>query len=219
MNLKFFLLALLVSYSVTMLNAQENPAKIHPMFGGSVGIGYELLSGNMSNYIKNPFTLPITFDMLYKNLLIQVNLDAGYSKLKSSINFPDGLSWNKGDNAWHNYVGGNIGYGIINNDHIIISPVIGYAYKYISKTWWATSDITKHEPEGNYLNVAAIVDFKLKKMENGNNKGKYAGYSGLRITIGSYIELGDTRPYPQYYNGSTFYFSIGAPILSAFKAK
>lgn len=219
MKLKFFLLALLISCSVTSLNAQENSTKIRPMFGGSIGLGYEVLTGDISNYFKKPLVLPLSLEMLYKNFLIQLNLDGGYSKVKSTISFPDGSSWSKSDNAWHNYTGGNIGYGIINNERYIIIPVIGYAYKYIDKKFWNASDIAEHEPEGNYFNVAAIIDFKLKSMENGNNRGKYAGYTGLRITIGAYIELGDVKPYPQYYNGSSVYFSIGAPILSVFKAK
>ncbi len=218
-KIKFFLLALIISCSATFLNAQENSDKIRLMYGGSAGIGYEVLTGDISNYIKNPFMLPISLDLMKKNLLIQLNLDGGFSKVKSTMNFPDGLSWNESDNAWHNYIGGNIGYGIINNENYIIIPVIGYSYKYISKKWWASSDIVQHEPEGNYLYAAAIIDFKLKKMESGNNKGKYAGYTGVRVTLGAYIGLGDAKPYPEYYNGSTVYFSIGIPVLSVFQNK
>jgi hypothetical protein len=216
----FFALATLLGlqqiYAQEKIDEQQ-PEKIKALFGGSLSIGYGQMTGNISDNIGNQFMLPLTGEILYKNLVFQLNLDAGFSKVKKTMEFPDGKSWNDGDNAWHNYFGGNIGYGIINNEKMLIAPYIGYAWGYVSEKWWGVSDIYEHEPDGNFINIGAYIDLKRKKIESGANTGKYAGYNGIRITIGAYIPTGDVKPYPELYNGSTIYFTVGLPAFSTLK--
>lgn len=215
-------LALVSIFCLQQVNAQQKvkenpPQKVKALFGGNISIGYGVLTGNISEYIGNPFMLPLSAEVLYKGFLFQINIDGGFSKVKKTMTFPDGTSWNDGDQAWHNYFGGGLGYGIINNEKMMVAPVLGYANAYISKKWWGASDIAKHEPSVNYLNVAAFIDLKRKTTDSGANTGKYAAYSGVRVTLGAYIALDDTSPYPEYYNGSSIYFSVGIPVFSKWK--
>ena len=193
---------------------EQPPEKVKVLVGGSVSVGYGQMTGDISDNIGNQFMLPLTGDILYKNLVVQLNLDEGFSKVKKTMMFPDGKSWEDGDNAWHSYFGGNIGYGIVNNEKMLIAPYVGYAWGDVSEKWWGQSDISEHEPDGNFINVGAFIDLKRKIAESGANRGKYAGYSGIRITVGAYIPAGDIEPYPELYNGSTIYFTVGLPIFN-----
>ncbi len=214
MKSKFiYLPVLFLVLSQLNLNAQEKGEKIKPLLGGSASIGYGIMTDNISEYVNNELLLPITFDLIYKNFVFQINLDGGYSKIKKSMEFDDGKKWHEGDNAWHNQAGVNLGYGILNNDKIIVSPYVGYSLGLISKKWLGASDISEHEPSCNYLNTGIFVDIKKKRSDKGANKGKYAPYSGIRFTLGAYVHLGDEKDYPQYFNGSIVYLSVGIPLF------
>jgi len=214
--MKKLILFVLFVFAFQQIDAQETE-KMKALFGGSVSVGYGVMTGNISDYIGNPFMLPLSGEILYKNLYVQLNLDAGFSKVKKTMTFSDGSSWEDGDQAWHNFFGGNIAYALINNEKMAIAPVVGYAHGYISSKWWGQSDIVDHEPSANYLNVAVFYDMKRKLNESGANTEKFAAYQGIRFTIGAYIAMGDADPYPELYNGSTIYFSVGFPAFSAWK--
>ena len=183
-------------------------AEVKTLWGGSASVSYEVFSGNISNYIKNPIALPITIDMMHKNIVLQLYLNGGFSKIKNTMTFPDGSSWNKGENAWHDFLGFNLGYSVYNTTKVRITPQVGYGFTLISKKWWSGSDIAKHEPSVYNFNFSLCIDIKRNPGLN-----KFAPYTGMRITIGAFINAADAGPYPEYYNGNSFYFSLGVPIL------
>ena len=221
-NINKKLLGLLL-FSLLFLNpanAQQNTytaiKTAKPMYGGYIGLGYNVLSGNLSEYFKNPFSLPITIDFVYKRLGLQMNLDGAWGKIKKTMVFEDSLSWNKGDNAFHSGLGFNIGFSVYNSKKLRITPIAGYSFNYISKKWWNSSDISKYEPESNVLNIGLLFDFKEAFMSSAASTGVYDQYAGLRISAGVYLPLSDNDMYPQYYDGSMIYLSFGIVALSFF---
>lgn len=184
-----------------------------PLFGAFVGLGYAVLSGNISEYVNNPFLLPITCDFVYKGFVAQLNLDAGYSRVKKTMFFADGSSWREGGDVWHNAIGANVGYSVINNLNFRVTPLVGYAYTYLSLKWWGPSEISSNEPNYHNLTVGLIFDFKnVFGEENAELDGKE--YVGLRVSAGAYVPMGDSDVYPNYFNGTTIYISVGVVNLS-----
>ena len=187
-----------------------------PLFGGNFAIGYGILTEEMGQYFTYPFLLPITGDFVYKRLVVQLNLEAGFSKVRQTMIFGDSTRWNKGDNAFHSALGFNLGVSIINTTDLRITPVIGWANILISKKWWGSSDISKHEPQTNYFNFALLTDLK-KIYSSGRtySSNKYDGYGAIRFTAGVYLPLEENKNYPGYYNGSFWYLSVGIAYMAA----
>jgi len=211
MRKNYFISLVIICFALvaTQIKAQDSTTtKVKTLWGGSASVSYSVFTGNISDNIKNPISLPITFDMIHKNLIVQLYLDGGFSKIKNTMSYDDGSSWNEGDNAWHDFLGLNVGYSVYNSTKLRITPQVGYGLVMISKKWWAVSDIAKHEPEIYNLNLSLCFDIKLKTGEN-----KFSPYSGIRVTLGTYINTADASPYPELYNGDVFYFSVGVPVL------
>jgi len=208
---KVFVLILFSLMLLTNIFAQEN-VNNKPLIGGYVGVGYGILTGNISDYISNPFIVPLTGDIIYKGFVGQINLDAGFSKVNKTMKFDDGTSWNDGDGAYHNAIGVNLGYSVFNNNNVRVTPLVGYAFSYISKKWWGSSDISQNEPEYNMWNFALIFD--IKNIFNSDKSGDNPEYVGLRITAGVYLPMSEADMYSEYYDGSTIYFSVGVVNLS-----
>ena len=214
----FSMFVLFILLSISQVTAREKTSdeniKNKPLFGAYVGAGFEILSGNISEYINNPFMLPITGDFVYKGFTAQLNLDGGYSTVKKTINFNDGSFWEEGSSVWHNLIGVNVGYAVFENENLRVTPLAGYAFTYLSKNWWTSSEIAENEPEWHSINAGLIFDLKNVFSSKKSNSDK-PGYWGLRIAAGAYIPMGDTNVYPNYYNGTTIYFSVGVVNLSA----
>ncbi len=211
MSKKFTIILIMIILSIESfeIKAQDSTGtKVKTLWGGSASISYSFLSGNISDYINNPITLPITFDMMHKNIVLQLYLDGGFSKVKKTMIFPDKSAWNDGDNVWHDYLGFNVGYSVYNTTKLRITPLVGYGLALLSKKWWAVSDISIHEPEIYNLNLSISFDIKRNSGPN-----KFSPYNGIRISIGTYINTADASPYPEYYNGDSFYISLGIPIM------
>jgi hypothetical protein len=210
------ILIVTILFAFSSLLAQNNATDTPPqksgnlLVGGFGSIGYGVLTGNASEYFNNPILLPLTGDLIYKNFMFQLNLDAGYSKVSKSMAFENGKGWNEGDDAWHNVLGANVGYSLYNNSSLRVTPFAGYAYQYISKTWWDPSDISDYEPSNNSINAGILFD--LKNIISGKNSDNL-DYLGLRISVGAYIPF-DVKLYPQYYDGTTIYLSVGIVTLS-----
>ena len=215
--LGFILLPILLT---TPLKAQQNINEsvltAKPMYGGYIGIGYNILSGNISEYFNNPISLPITIDFVYKRLMLQMSLDGAWGTVKKTMVFDDSLMWNKGDNAFHSGLGFNIGFSVYNSKKLRVTPVAGYSFNYISKKWWNSSDISKYEPESNILNIGLLFDLKNVIMSSNSAAGVYDQYAGMRITAGVYLPLSDNDLYPKYYDGSMIYLSVGIVSLNFF---
>ncbi len=219
-----FLMVLLTVFQVKNSMAQKDTTvniqdKYKMLFGGSLSLGYGFMTSNVSEYIGNQLMLPLTAEMVYKNIALQLNMDGGWSKVKKDMVFADGQKWSSDDNAWHNYFSLNLSYAVVSNEKLLLAPYLGYASGYSKKIWWGESDISKHEPNAYYINVGVYFDLKRKLQQEGLNVGRYAGYDGLRLTIGAYIPTADIMPYPNYYNGAVVYVSIGATGLSLRKKK
>ncbi|NOX19176.1 MAG: hypothetical protein GXO87_12955 [Chlorobi bacterium] len=205
---------LIVLASITFgQETADQSAKDKPLFGAYIGIGYAVLSGNLSDYVNNPFILPITGDFIYKGFVAQLNVDAGYSRVKKTMFFNDGSSWREGGDVWHNALGVNVGYGVFNNMNLRVTPVVGYAYSYLASKWWGTSEISNNEPDTHNLTVGLLFDLKnvfSKKSAESDD----SDYLGLRISAGAYIPMSDADVYPNYFNGATIFISVGIINLS-----
>ncbi len=180
------------------------------LWGGFASLGYAGFTGNMSDYFSGQITLPITFDYSYKNLLIQINLDAGYGKVSKTLTFSDGSQWKEGENVWSNALGMNIGFSPYQTSGFRLTPYVGYANFYMAKYWWSSSEIRAFEPSNYYYNMGILLDFKKVFASTGN---KYDGYGAIRVSIGYYMSAQDDDAYPQYYNGSVFYLSVGVAVV------
>ena len=219
-QLFLFLLLFLSALSEAQVNSDFAKGRKYqsakPLFGGNFSIGYGFLTEELGQYFTHPFLLPITGDFVYKNLTLQLNLDAGFSKVRQTMVFEDGSRWNKGDNAFHSTIGLNLGFSIFNTTKLRITPLVGWANIYISKKWWGSSDISEYEPHANYLNIALITD--LKKIYAGGktySNNQYEGYGAIRLSAGVYMPLQEYQSYPNYYNGYIWYFSVGIAYLAA----
>lgn len=207
--LLLFLFMLFINLNLFAQDSNES-TKSEMLAGGFGSLGYGFLTGNVSEYINNPILLPITGDFVYNNFVAQINLDAGYSTVAKTMEFSDGSSWNKGDNVFHDMYGLNVGYSVFNNSNLRITPLVGYGSNFLSKKWWAKSDIAAHEPRTYNMNITLLVDFKnaFSPDRKGND------YFGLRVSFGAYIPTGDASVYPEFYNGTTIYLSVGVISLT-----
>jgi hypothetical protein len=189
--------------------AQEDSEKKNILVGGFASIGYGITTGNASEYFNNQILLPLTGDVVYKNLVAQLNLDGGYTTVAKTITFDDGKRWNEGDNVFSNAFGINVGYILYNSSDICFTPLIGYAHTYSSKKWWGASDIVEHEPSSNTVNVNLLLDFKNLFSSNNNNKQ----YTGLRISAGAYIPFDDPNYLKYFGTDALIYLSVGIVSL------
>jgi hypothetical protein len=214
---KFFLLTLILLFT-QIITGQEAPGEQtnsnegYSLWGGFVSIGYGTMTGNMGEYFTGQLLLPLTVDYSYKNLLLQINLDGGYGQISKTITFDDGKQWKDGENVFSNAVGFNAGFSVYQSKSLRVTPFVGYADMYMSKKWWSGSDISEHEPDNKYYNFGLLVDFKNVFDDSSE---KYGSYSALRFSIGYYMPAQDDQ-YPQYYDGSMFYLSLGVSSLGSF---
>ena len=216
LSLLLLLPALSKAQDNSHLAAEKKYQSAEPLFGGNFSIGYGLLTDKLGQYFTHPFLLPITGDFVYKNLTLQLNLDAGFSKVRQTMVFENNSRWNKGDNAFHSTLGFNFGFSVFNTTKWRITPIVGWANTYISKKWWGSSDISEYEPHANYLNIALLTD--LKKIYAGgktHSNNRYEGYGAIRFSAGVYMPLQEYKDYPNYYNGYIWYFSVGIAYMAA----
>ena len=194
----------------------KNPIQTKPLYGGYIGVGYDALCSKLGQHFSNPFTIPLSVDFVFKNFVVQLNMDGGYSQVSKTMLFADSTSWKRGENAFHSTLGLNLGYGIYNNKKICITPIIGYASSLISKKMWSKSDIAHNEPHINYTNIALLLDFKdiFVNVKVTNSYGKYSNYVGVRIIMGAYIPMDKVINEPNYFDGSKIYLSVGIVNLS-----
>ncbi len=224
MKTKFTAAFFLILFSFSMqTSAQDslsanNADKVPPLWGAFASLGVGVQSGNAAEYFSTSFLLPITLDFAYKNLYLQLNFDGGWGKVSKTMTFTDTKSWNEGDNVFFNAVGFNAGFSVINNSSFRLTPFAGYATVYSSKKWFSGSDISDYEPNTQFYNVGILLDFKNYLVSNGKKDlAKYDGYTGIRISVGAYIQAEDYPAYSEYYDGSVYYFSIGVPILGTWE--
>jgi hypothetical protein len=211
-----FLIMLIISNGIAQ-DQKIQPQKARPLYGGYIGLGYGILTDKLSEHFHNPIMLPITVDLVYKSLVAQFNLDAGWAKVKKTMTFSDGRSWDKGQNAFHEVFGINLGFSVYNTKDIRITPLVGYSYNSIYKYWWKKSDIHENEPDSDNLNVGFIVDLKNTFISKSNSADtQHDDYAGLRFSAGAYIPYSDHGVNAQFYDGMTIYLSVGVAMLNFF---
>ncbi len=206
---------MLFNHSVAQQNVTVKRNKTKQLYGGYVGLGVGYLTDNLSQHFNYPILLPITADFIYNWFVAQISLDGGWAKVKNTMSFDDGGSWNKGQNSFHEGIGINLGGSVYNSKNIRITPVAGYSYNYISKKWWGSSDIRKNEPEFGNLRLAFMFDFKNTFITKKNAMATINDdYAGLRVTAEMYMQLNKNTDYPEYYNGMVINISVGIVLLS-----
>ncbi len=177
--------------------------------GGNLFLGYGVFNGNISNSFTNPFYVGIQVDFYYKRFIFQLDDYIGFCKVKKTLPFPDSLEWAQNESAFSVLFGGNIGYAFIDKEALTITFLTGMGANFMTSLFKET-DNSKNEPTLPYYKVGCYFDFKNVVISGDhiriNNSDVY--YASLRLSLGFNYPISNPD-YPQYYDGSIFYVTIG----------
>ncbi len=183
--------------------------------GGNIFIGTGILNGNISEYFSNQYFIGINVDIHRNRFVFQVDDYIGFGMTKKDLEFNSEQKWEKSKAALSFMLGGNVGYAIIDNKNIKIVPLAGIGFNLLSSTFLGTSEFSKHEPFLPHYKVGMYIDFKsfvlLQDHVRINNEDE--NYTSFRLSFGITNNIG-TPNFPQFYQGSSFYITIGMGGLS-----
>ena len=179
--------------------------------GGNVFLGEGFWRGNISEYFSNQFYIGINLDIHRGRFVIQIDDYIGFGKVKQTMTFPGQLKWVKNDAEMSYMFGCNLGYSIVDNKYLLISPIAGVGGNYLTSSfWYSTSDNVENEPFLPYYKLGFFIDLKSLTLLDAhtriNDKDVY--YTSLRLSFGINRPIGSPR-YSEYYKGSMIYFTIG----------
>lgn len=180
-------------------------------FGGSVFIGYGVNFNNISSYFTNPILGGITLDFHFNKLLFQAETNVGFGKTKKEMIFSDGYIWGKDEFTLSIHPGLKIGYSVVDNRHILLTPNIGIGTKTITSNFLFTDKHSStYKPFLAMYKLGVFVDVKsLRFMQNQiriNNKE--VNYISLRLSVNYEVMIGKPK-YIDYFYGNMLYFTIG----------
>ncbi|MDT0675803.1 hypothetical protein [Autumnicola musiva] len=175
-------------------------------------LGYQFLTGEISNMFGNGMALGHGFDLEYKDFTLFLRNFIGFSKTLEDIENSSGI-WNKGAQARQFIPELSLGYAILDNEKLKVSPFAGIGGYALTPT-----EVDREEkPELDDLQIGFVTaytlgvnaDIKLKwgtglLLETSSNNKTYWF---LRGRYGYVMpRLGD---YPDSFHGNTHYFTLG----------
>ena len=168
----------------------------------------------ISNYFTNPLFIDASIDIFIKKFLLQFEGTFGLSKTKNELLFLEGSVWEKDKFVLSGHYTCNIGFSIIDNRFILITPNVGIGIKTMTSNLLFGKDISSNEPLLSYYKVGIFTNLKpiiLSSHMRINNKD--INYSCLRLGIHFEGIIGKPK-YSEYYNGNMLFFTLGIGSLS-----
>jgi hypothetical protein len=222
-----FAISLLFIFSMQIANAQNNPPdsinqtqeiKPKPVYGGDIGLGCRILTGNMSKHFTNDICGFLSAEGHFNRFIISVNTDDATGSARRDIEFTDTTYWTKGMTVWQRTGSVNFGIFPVDTKRIKVATTLGIMMNTISAKFKYSKRDVRYEPLQYGIRIGSFIDFK------GSGKSKWAKtfksneYRAIRLSIGACFPLNSTV-YPEIYNGNTIYFSIGYTQLFQGKEK
>lgn len=187
----------------------------HKAIGGNIFLGQGFLQGNFSDNFTSPFFVGISIDIHRRGLVFQIDDYIGFGKTRQLLTFKDAKRWESNKGAYHFLLGGNIGYKVLDNKHLMWVPLMGIGGNILTSTVLSSSDNSHNEPFLPYYKLGFFMDFKsltlLQKHIRINDADH--NYTSLRLSVGYNFALGQPK-YPEFYQGSMFYITLGMGGLS-----
>lgn len=213
------LIILLGVISINLMAQEPKPdstvVNTNKAIGANIFLGQGYYFGNISDYFTNPFLVGISLDIYRGNFVIQIDDYYGFGKTKQTLTFSDNKEWTKDENAYSWMLGCNVGYQLYNNQRIKFVPIAGVGFNDLSSLMFASNDLSKYQPTLPFYKLGFFADIKTSKLRRKTNDElpKRENHFGVRLSFGVNSPIG-TSDYPEYYNGTTVYFSIGFRGLS-----
>lgn len=179
-------------------------------FGGSTFIGYGMNFNNISHYFTDPILIGFTLDFYINKFLFQGEANLGFGKTIKEMLFSDGHFWGKDKFALSAHSGLKLGYSIVDNRHILLTPNLGIGTKTMTSNFLFTYNNSTYNPLLALYKIGLFMDVKsLRFMQNQiriNNQE--VNYVCLRLSINYEGVIGKPK-YADYFYGNMLYFTIG----------
>jgi hypothetical protein len=168
--------------------------------------GYGNFTGQLADSFKNNWSLGIAFDICYKKWSMYMREYIGFSSTKDSLHF-EGANWRKNAKASITLMEASLGYAIINNRFLKMSPFAGLSYTDISPTEKDKNKYPEYENIGLKYSLTYTLgfnaDFKLQFMQRSDDPS----YTFVRLRY-AYNKPQFTKRYPGF-DGNYHYLTIG----------
>ena len=172
--------------------------------------GYGILTEELKNTFTNPVPIGIAFDVYYKNVALFLRNYIGFSKTKTDVPYNNGL-WEKGKQARVYLPEASLGYVVLDNKIVKLTPFAGFAGTAFLPTENDIQENKELKKAGlNFTNtyIAGInLDIKLGASKSSMVSYNEVGYWFLRLRYG-YSQPQFQKRYNSY-NGAMHYITIG----------
>jgi hypothetical protein len=205
----------MVEHGRTIEYFGENVSLSTKGVGGNIFLGAAYLNGPLSKSFSHPFLLGLNVEILRKSWLFQVNDHIGFSRVQQDRVFEQGKVWEEGKLAFSFFLGGNVGYSLIDNKNIRLVPLAGAGFELWTSTPIGSSEIKEFEPVLPKYKLGFFIDFKRLILIEQRIilNGQDAYYSSLRLSMGMSNNIG-TPKFDEYFRGATIYLSLGMGGIS-----
>ncbi len=187
--------------------------------GGNFFVGNGIYSGNISTYFSNPIYVGLNIDYYRNRFVIQFDNYLGFGKTQNILDFTNQDFWDKNDFVLSGMINLSIGFSIIDNDKIMIVPLVGMGFNKLAANLDELYDfknpfkpIAPHITLGGYIDLRSLKIFKYHPSFNSQD----GSYTCPRLSFGYTLPIGQID-YAQFYQGNQLYLSLGIGGLGKLK--